>query len=1149
MPRSEPSTRDDPSASGATGRSGTPGTTSEAGLLEAELDWRSANPEPGGAPGPAPPATESFGIALSGGGIRSATFNLGLLQQLARSGLLGRADYLSTVSGGGYIGGFWTAWRSREASPLGDVFPRAAPGAQEPREIRHLRRFSNFLSPRLGLFSRDSGRLAAALVTATLPALVAALVAVILLLAGFLVLAWFAAGPGGDAPAWVRPVALIAPAALLVLGMEYTWRRFDARVPSAGQAGSVSSPPPWFAAGWVWRTVALASLVGAWFLAGILPRGAEPWGPGDLVPFQSVAPSLPLFGALLWPAGVVVAVVLGLVTLRVLVSTRLRRLQGPAVDRFIGQLLFVPVLWLGLVLLWTAGAALVHTTPQIAQGGAAALTGVAAAAFAWARRLFGRQPSRAAGSAWTAILAPLLPRLLAWVAVAGMFIVTGAFLLQAAATGVLVPVVTGAAVTLVLLLLLLHPEQVGFHTFYRGRIRRAFLGASNPVEARAARPAMFGVARPGAVGAVGAAGIGGSEDALEPEELHEDPASPTDEQAGDDVRLNGLRPGRPVHLVCCAANDVASSDPLRTLHRGAVSAVLSPVGYTVGNEHRLWRGDAPFLGTALTASAAAFNPLMGARSTALGPAASFLMAALGLRLGVWLRRPSRWLARQPRSWLGHLFYRELLGRGAVDSSWVHLSDGGHFENLAAYELIRRRCRHVIISDAGMDPDLAFDDFGNLVRKVRQDFRVEIRIDLSPLGRDAEGRARQPMVAGDIVYPDGDVATLLYFKPSLTGNEPADIAQYAGRNAKFPHEATGDQFYDDAQWEAYRRLGEHAAAEALARLGTDLAIASAEVDTARIFSRARRAWMPPPEGFVDGFAEVKRGAERLMESICAGGCPTLLAELRPELPELAAAFARTDPTSGGRDPATAPRRGLPVAEELASTFRIVTDALLWMEDAYHRLDLERSYHHPLALGLTNTMAGWLRSPLLRMWWPLLRPLHTDAFARFLEGIHGLEAPGGGLKALRVDQKLDAETRGVVRLASAFRSPPDDPGAEHLGAWIDLVHPAGPRVPVEVAVLDAVRASDGALTWDAEGFHVPPGLWGTGIGTHFLRLVVKHADESRDEARVCLPAPGDTDASRKAFADLVQLYRGLEFTMDPTLGGERPLMRRSPRPPEE
>ena len=54
------------------------------------------------------------GLSFSGGGIRSATFSLGVLQGLARYDLLNRFDYLSTVSGGGYIGCWLTAWIKRE---------------------------------------------------------------------------------------------------------------------------------------------------------------------------------------------------------------------------------------------------------------------------------------------------------------------------------------------------------------------------------------------------------------------------------------------------------------------------------------------------------------------------------------------------------------------------------------------------------------------------------------------------------------------------------------------------------------------------------------------------------------------------------------------------------------------------------------------------------------------------------------------------------------------------------------------------------------------------------------------------------------------------------------------------------------------------
>src|ERR1700753_2142839 len=59
---------------------------------------------PGVALGRLPPRT--VGVALSGGGIRAAIFGLGILQALAKKGRLRHIDFLSTISGGGYTGGF-----------------------------------------------------------------------------------------------------------------------------------------------------------------------------------------------------------------------------------------------------------------------------------------------------------------------------------------------------------------------------------------------------------------------------------------------------------------------------------------------------------------------------------------------------------------------------------------------------------------------------------------------------------------------------------------------------------------------------------------------------------------------------------------------------------------------------------------------------------------------------------------------------------------------------------------------------------------------------------------------------------------------------------------------------------------------------------
>ena len=101
-------------------------------------------------------------VCLSGGGIRSATFALGVLQGLARAGLLTQFHYLSTVSGGGYIGGWLTAWIHRVgndvqkvAGELASLKPRAKLDP-EPEPISHLREFSNYLSPRAGLLSTDA---------------------------------------------------------------------------------------------------------------------------------------------------------------------------------------------------------------------------------------------------------------------------------------------------------------------------------------------------------------------------------------------------------------------------------------------------------------------------------------------------------------------------------------------------------------------------------------------------------------------------------------------------------------------------------------------------------------------------------------------------------------------------------------------------------------------------------------------------------------------------------------------------------------------------------------------------------------------------------------------------------------------------------
>ncbi|MET0543851.1 MAG: patatin-like phospholipase family protein, partial [Variovorax sp.] len=113
----------------------------------------------------APPRKRgTVGLALSGGGIRSATFGLGVLQALAARDKLDGLDYLSTVSGGGYIGSWLSAWIHRaglatvqqQLGEFGSVNSKGSPTSTEPGEVSWLRRYSNYLAPRTGLLSYDT---------------------------------------------------------------------------------------------------------------------------------------------------------------------------------------------------------------------------------------------------------------------------------------------------------------------------------------------------------------------------------------------------------------------------------------------------------------------------------------------------------------------------------------------------------------------------------------------------------------------------------------------------------------------------------------------------------------------------------------------------------------------------------------------------------------------------------------------------------------------------------------------------------------------------------------------------------------------------------------------------------------------------------
>src|SRR5262249_31940059 len=133
---------------------------------------------------------------------------------------------------------------------------------------------------------------------------------------------------------------------------------------------------------------------------------------------------------------------------------------------------------------------------------------------------------------------------------------------------------------------------------------------------------------------------------------------------------------------------------------------------------------------------------------------------------------------------------------------------------AIYELVRRRCKYIVACDADADPNMTFGDLGNAIRKCRSDLGVEITIDPTPLRlQGPDGFAKVHGVIGAIRYPacpEGPPATgkLLYIKPTISESTPRDVLAYRDLHPAFPDETTADQWFDESQFESYRRLGVH-----------------------------------------------------------------------------------------------------------------------------------------------------------------------------------------------------------------------------------------------------------------------------------------------------------------------------------------------------
>ena len=223
---------------------------------------------------------------------------------------------------------------------------------------------------------------------------------------------------------------------------------------------------------------------------------------------------------------------------------------------------------------------------------------------------------------------------------------------------------------------------------------------------------------------------------------------------------------------------------------------------------------------------------------------AFLMTIFNVRLGIWLGNPRHhesWAKPGPAAGLAYLLF-ELFGMTNDQRRFVNLSDGGHFENLGLYELIRRRCRYIIVGDGGNDINMQFGELGNVIEKCRTDFGIEIEIDVGNLrGQPDKTYSGQHCAVGKIRYDKLDSeqkpGILLYIKSTLTGDEPTDVMSYAAQNKEFPNQSTADQWFDESQFESYRALGEHSIQSIFGKLGAEDKVSSKSTDD--LFDEFRR----------------------------------------------------------------------------------------------------------------------------------------------------------------------------------------------------------------------------------------------------------------------------------------------------------------------
>ena len=837
-------------------------------------------------------------LCISGGGIRSATFALGALQGLAELGMLENFDYLSTVSGGGYIGSWLTAWKERwngltTPKKLGDktttVVAQLKPFALSPPEehpdpVQHLREYNNYLTPKLGLFSADTWTLIATIARNMLlnwlvfiPLLMCALMVPRIVLSlgkvGDNYNVWF--GLTWDQFYQGRLIALPLAGLFFAIGI-FNLLRY---LPGVGRKNHTEGQFLRYCFGPIFLA-ALALLLGeAWFIGadytngrhdagafgywdyfkGIAISGGAGYLAYGLIYWRHLAEKLRELKAqeslqrqprTKWILGLLTAATLTAFCVAagavMLSSEVFGHLSWRLYTTFAMPLLFISLglavtifvgftsrvledddrEWLAragawgmlCVVGWMCLSAISLLAPDLVfllhhklklwadstflatgsiSGVLAAMAGLSSKTKALTKNGAGNGKQGSSMDLMGKLAAPVfIVVFLTSLAILDNWLLSqGHFVRMKWVSHVnwtshrefLEDVRPGHDLLLAIVCLafswtmakFIDINKFSLQAMYRSRLIRAYLGASN------AQPEInrfIGFDRT------------------------------------DNFSLQDLNPSlKPFHVMNMTLN-LVSGERLAWQQRRAASFTASPLhcgseilGYRQSGEYGGPSGIS--LGTAVAISGAAASPNMGYHSS---PAITFIMTLFNARLGSWLGNPKRktWRDSGPHSAFNSII-REALGRTDDNSPYIYLSDGAHFENLALYEMVRRRCRYIVVLDNGSDPKYTYEDLGNALRKIRIDMKIPIEFlppHTSP-GETPKSRCAVAEIRYKEIDPTLENGYLVYIKPVVLASDGPDVDAYKAANPAFPHESTGNQWFNESQTESYRMLGLRSVLEA------------------------------------------------------------------------------------------------------------------------------------------------------------------------------------------------------------------------------------------------------------------------------------------------------------------------------------------------